>query len=212
MFQRPNATRTLVFTLLLALCGGLQAGTIIGPGDTATDANDGAAPLVAVDLAHSHFLPAGTYMASSFNYQFTTSVGSATPALEISNGSGGYTTIAVGNSVTDTGTTPFQSTAFGGSNLFSVPVGGENVYAAVYVSGSSAPVGFLDGSGSTYINYSGANIPAVGVDVGGGGGTGTFSRTYDFSIAVTSVPEPCSLVLCGLGAASLFVAARRRKV
>jgi hypothetical protein len=100
---------------------------------------------------------------------------------------------------------------FGGTDTFTL-TSSETVYAGIYQVnyGSNAPIGFLDGSGSV-VAYGYANAPIIGEALSGGQ-SGTFARTYDFSIGVASVPEPSTLVLAGIaGAAGLVVAYRRRR-
>ena len=93
----------LVIVILLALFvshWASPAGTtvIVGPGDVATDTNDGIG-LCIIDTDHSQVLSAGQYQATLFNYQFgqydQVPGGQVTPFLATKSGSV-FTPIAVG--------------------------------------------------------------------------------------------------------------------
>ena len=178
-----------------------RAGIVIGPGDTSINSNDTNPATLVVDLVAPMTLAAGTYTADSFNYAFlqTTDgpIGGTIEPLLLTESGGQYEPIAMGDTVTYGAPTAFASHPFGGSGTFTLAAS-ETVYAGLYqvTDGNSAPVGFLDGSGSVFA-FGYAAPPAIGEAIGGGL-SGTFSRTYDFSIGLASaVPEPSALVLAG---------------
>ncbi|GBF85489.1 hypothetical protein AsFPU3_2549 [Aphanothece sacrum FPU3] len=106
--------------------------------------------------------------------------------------------------------------SFGGSNTFSLAANSTE-FAGLYWDAQNGefrmPVGYNYNNGSAFIRYSGANSPLVGTPISGGA-SGTFTRTYDFSITVDSVtqsvPEP--LTILGAGAAISFGTAFKRKL
>jgi len=213
-----------VLTIWLGLAAAeARAGLTIGPGETAIDNQDHDFNLMVVDLNNPQVFAAGAYVAGPFNYQFSnilgTPAGTITPLILISNGGNSYTPVAVGAPVTYGGPTAFISTPFGGSDTFSLSAP-TTVYAGLYWSdpGGSPftdqmPVGFNDTIGSSLDLYSeppghgGANVPVVGTPIsfgGTGGAEGIFTRTYDFSIGGTGVPEPSSFVLATIGALGMI--------
>jgi hypothetical protein len=65
------------------------------------------------------------------------------------------------------------------------------------------PIGYENFVGNDFVVYgggtgAGANPPQVGTQISGTG-QGFFSRIYDFSIQVDSVPEPSTLLLAFAG-------------
>lgn len=209
-----------VSTSLAFLAAGSCVAAVVGPGDTAINAQDTAADLLVVDLTHPLNLAAGNHVVSLFSYQFAGggSGGTITPILLSGNGINAFTSLAVGSTVTFVGATPFISTAFGGSSTFTLAAP-TTVYAGLFWDGTTGvnlmPVGADFLVGNSYIRYSGANAPVVGAAVSGGG-SGTFTRTYDFSITVdpttpTAVPEPDTLMLFALGLTGIGLARRARK-
>jgi hypothetical protein len=150
-----------------------------------------------------------------------------------------YTIIAVGSDdVVPTGSGFYQATETSG--IFNVPLGGETVYAGFVNVNGPQPVdwqyigggGNIIGPGASAVDshfnpgfdfLTGNNPVQVGdqfTESGGGGGasattgpTGAayeINREYQFAVAVSTVPEPSSVVLLCLGGAGLFLAARRR--
>jgi hypothetical protein len=196
------------------------AGTIVGPGNVGAGAGDGAFNLIAVDLNNPVTLPAGSYVASLFNYQFTNfsgfdTTGKISPIL-LTGGGTSFTPIAVGNSINYAGPTAFISVPFGGADAFTL-ANTTTIYGGLYWDAPGPfsaeprmPVGY-QGGGSSFVVYGGgfgpgANSPVVGDPISGeagGSAEGFFSRNYNFSIEVdpTAVPEPSSfiLALAGLG-------------
>lgn len=206
--------------------GQSQADTIAGPGDVYIDANDSAISLLIVDLTASRTLDAGNYLASTFNYQFShwggNGVGgTVAPFLATYDGSH-YNVIAVGDSVLDPLGVPtsFRSATFGGSNTFTLG-STTTVFAGLYeqnIPGYRQPIGFANG-GASYLLYNSGlagtgnvDFPVVGSGISGGNATGTFARSYDFSIGIVQspVPEPSSAAMFSIGAAALLAYSRRK--
>lgn len=222
-----SITATVALTLSLLHAGQTKADTILGPGDVSIAANDEAASLIVVDLTTSQALSAGSYSASTFNYQFSAFGGNAVggtvaPFLATFDGAH-YSVIAVGDTVSTPigGVGAFTSVAFGGSNTFTLG-SATTVFAGLYeknIAGFKEPIGFAAG-GSSYLLFNSGfagpgdvNFPVVGSDISGGNGAGTFARSYDFSVGVTAaVPEPSSVVLLAAGALALLAHSRRKAV
>jgi hypothetical protein len=189
-----------------------SATVVVGPGQNPVNSNDTAWYLDVVELDNAQTLAAGTYTATTLNTQFTgTPQGTITPFLAVASGNG-YTPIAIGSAIDASSATPaFASTAFGGSDRFTL-TSATTVYAGVYsTSTGNMAVGFDNGVGSTYITYGYADAPVLGQALSGNN-IGQFSRTYDFSINVSAVPElsTWAMMLAGFGA--LAFAGYRRKV
>ncbi len=188
----------------------------VGPGDVAINANDGANPLLVVDLVNPTSLSAGEYQATNFNYEFSggSNIGGVVTPVLVTGGGTDYTVLAQGDPVPFGGVTGgFTTIPFGGDDMFSLPLGGE-VFAAFFwqgQGGQASPLGFLNNEGGAFIRFGGGtNAPVVGQPISGGS-QGTFARTYDFSVTidgVAAVPEPASMTL--LGVAGLAMLRRRR--
>lgn len=193
-----------------------SASIVIGNGDTVSGSNDSAFDFIAIDLTNPISLLAGSYSVATFNYQFTTSdptLGGSIQPFLATGSVPDFTAIAVGDGVTYTADGAFTSVAFGGVNSFTLP-STTTVYAGIHWDGEGSnrmPVGYSS-SGSSFLRLSGAIPPLTGFSIGGGGSS-IFSRTYDFSITVdtSSVPEPASVGLAGVGLFLAAVAARRRR-
>lgn len=170
-----------------------------------------------VDLSSTLFLPAGQYNATNFSFN-AGQPGDVQPFLAIVTGTSGghnlYSVIAAGNDNT-VSTNGIQTVLFGGSSAFTVPAGGETVFAgienvsATTTSGNpvftNLSVGSDDheapgfgGPFTTSTTFGPVNNPAIG-------------RSYAFNITLAAVPEPSTFILSGLGLVGLLVAARRRK-
>lgn len=220
---------TFVFALAVLLNAGIapslaSAGFTIGTGDVQGFTHDSAYDIIAVDLNNPATFGPGQFIASTFNYQFNTTVignpsagisGSITPIL-LTGGGTNFTPIAIGNTINYTGPTAFLSVTFGGSSAFTLSAI-TTVYAGVYWTdvGSGPdermPIGFDNNIGNVFVVYGGgtgpgANTPAIGTQINGTG-QGFFNRKYDFSISVEEanpVPGPSSLLSAITGAVALF--------
>ncbi|GEM_PF-3277532 len=194
------------------------AGFVVGPGNVAAAASDGAFDIIAVDLNNPLTFAPGSYIASIFNYQFDNfgfvTTGTITPIL-LTGGGTNFTPIAVGSTITYNGPTAFVAAGFGGLNAFTLTTS-TTVYGGLYWEATSPdgselrmPVGYV-GPGSSFVVYGGgfgpgANPPVVGTKISGSA-EGFFSRNYDFSIEselVAAVPAPSSLLLALAGIGGL---------
>src|SRR4051812_43115752 len=87
-----TSTRALFTTLLLLpMASAARADFIVGPGPIDAHSHAGSPDAINVDLSAPITLPAGTYLASHFNYQFLngagadfTVAGSVAPILAVS--------------------------------------------------------------------------------------------------------------------------------
>jgi hypothetical protein len=223
--------------LILGPVAAAQATSVtFGPDSfTAAGNQDSSGTRANFDYTAPTTLGAGTWTLSNFSFQ-ASQAGDAQPVIATVSGTAGsgsetYTLIAIGTDTTVTGS-GFNSVS--DTATFTVPLGGETVYAGFvnqnaqpvdWVGDNNVPNGpFNDAHFNPGYNISNESTPpaVVGdtfVESGGGGSSSSSSngayelgRVYQFSITVTnSVPEPASVVLFGLGAMGLFVAVRRRK-
>ncbi len=101
------------------------------------------------------------------------------------------------------GTSPFGFGTFNGP-VFDF-IGSGNLISGVTVDGSTTVGGFdaslvtltTDGAGGQFMEV---NLQSI-----------LFGASANITLDVSTVPEPASMILCGLGALGLFVAARRRR-
>jgi hypothetical protein len=94
-------------------------------------------------------------------------------------------------------------TAAGGAPYFEVVAFNGSTYANSTIRGRSGS--FIQGSSLVAVGSS-SPVPNIGDSLVGGPGTGTFPSFY-----VTSVPEPTTLALAGLGGLASLVALRRKQ-
>ena len=179
--------------LILFVAGAIAAqptahAAMIGPGVSIPyTALDSAGTRTNVDVSTAINLPAGTYEAANFSFAAGQN-GNVQPFLATSTGTPGtgaaaYSVIAAGsdNSVTTSGT---QTVLFGGSGTFTVPLGGETVYAGITNSAPNNPVYTQLGAG-----LDDHNSPAFASPVTVAQSLSSFSnpglnREYAFSVGV----------------------------
>jgi hypothetical protein len=208
---------------LLGIAGAASASTVdIGPGANVAGANqqDTYGAKTFVDITDQMTLPAGAYTASEFNYNANgADPNDLQPFLAIvapgytANGSNtdGFDVIAAGSD--SQSLAGINSVPFGGTqSTFTVPSGGETVYAGFLTLNSQFSVDPI------YFNVEGADdssSPSSPSTVNDSSMVNNFNnpglgREYAFSITVTSiVPEPASLGLLAIG--GLAALSRRRR-
>src|SRR5262249_14981126 len=156
------------------------AGFIIGPGNVPTNAHAGSGDSINTDLSAPETLGPGTYTASMFNYLFQSAsglnvTGSITPLVMVivNPDFSDIRPIAIGNAVTFTGTTPFMSIPFGGSNTFTL-TSTTTVYAGFYWQSPDFtgaldyrdPIPYMHGPGINVVGYfNGAAPPVIGTPI-----------------------------------------------
>jgi hypothetical protein len=216
--------KTLLTTCLgIALIGSASAVTIgFGPGlvgvqDTQSNgANNQMRQNI--NITDTVFLAAGTYQATTWDYQAAADSGTAGvtqgvfPFLTIVNGPANHTVLAFGATIdTDPGTQ--NGVPFGGSNhTFTIPGGGALIAAGIQSpSGIGVQNNILTDTGFGVTDH--AN--SLNFDEAGGVGNtldsfghSNLPRTYAFSIEVDLIPEPSSFALLGLAGLALL---RRRR-
>ena len=218
--RRRKAVASLCVLMALALGSATSAQATpitigLGPNASATN-TDNSGTRINVDLASAVTLQPGTYTATSFDFTVA-GTGNAQPFLAVvASGTPGsnaiYDPIAVGNNVDITSFTSLttSSTAFGGSNTFTL-LTPTTVYAGVSnISGGPNPVGFIDHSDS--IKRDDHSNPAQSLTVGTDLTTFTnYGLPREYAFSITTTPEPSSFILGGLAAVGLFFAVRRRR-
>jgi hypothetical protein len=208
---------TLVAVGLIAVTASMAEATTLGWGDRTVGNNDSDADMIIVSTgASTQTLTAGTYQATNFNFQFTeaqtTIGGSVRPLILISPSTNVYNVIAMGSVIPYSAPTSFGTVAFGGTNTFTLAATTQ-VFGGFYWDGSSGqrnPIGF-NGGGDAFLRCAGAAAPALNTNISGGFPLGFTGRAYDFSIDISPVPEPCTVVLGGTAALGFAAIARRRR-
>ena len=218
------SNKTLLTTCLgIVLIGSASAATIgFGPGlvgvqDTQSNgANNQMRQNI--NITDTVFLAAGTYQATTWDYQAAADSGTAGvtqgvfPFLTIVNGPANHTVLAFGATIdTDPGTQ--NGVPFGGSNhTFTIPGGG-----ALIAAGIQSPSGIGVQNNILTDTGFGATDHANSLNFDEAGGVGNtldsfghsnLPRTYAFSIEVDLIPEPSSFALLGLAGLALL---RRRR-
>jgi hypothetical protein len=198
---------------------------VIGPGDVPTaSAHAGSGNSINTQLVNPATLGPGTYTATLFDYRFLdaeglTVIGSITPLVMtvVKPDFSDVRPVAIGDGVTFTGTTPFVSAAFGGSDTFTLATA-TTVYAGFYWQ-SPDFTGNLDfrdpipyvhpGSGTNVVGYfNGAAAPVIGTPITAPS-RGLDDNLFAFSIQIEPapapvVPEPSTLLLALAGGVGLL--------
>ncbi|MGC8552964.1 MAG: PEP-CTERM sorting domain-containing protein, partial [Phycisphaerae bacterium] len=193
--------------------------TVIGPGTgITTNTLDSGGTRTNIDLSYASTLAAGRYTSTSFSFE-AEAVGDVQPFLAIlSSGTAGssnavYQLIAVGsdNNIASSAGYGLHTVAFGPADTFTVPIGGEQVFAGFTGTTGNNPVPLDNGTGADA-----HNPPAFpNSDFVVGGTLPSFSypnlpREYAFAITVAA-PEPTPLALIGCVTAGLLLLRRKRK-
>lgn len=214
---------TVLISGVLALAASASADYVVGPGaGIGANAYDSGGTRTNISLISTVTLPTGSYRATQFSF-VAGAIGDVVPFLAIfSSGTLGSSTevfqvIAVGsdNNITSSAGYGSHTNVFGGSNTFSVPIGGETIYAGITGTTGNNPVPLL------FIGADAHNPPAFPIaDFVPGSNLPAFAsypdlaREYAFSVGVVSVPTPSAgiLMLCGaLGALCLAVRSARTR-
>ncbi len=158
----------------------------LGTGDVQATILDGARGDIVIDLNQPIMLPAGTYTASDFSYEWNVNgphgFGTVQPLLVTGSGTS-YSPLAIGaEQSNDTTLTGFVTTDFGGLNRF-VLAEPTTVYAAFAWDGQPN-IAYASTSGpGIYQIWNGFSAVNLG-GVLGGTNSGNLARTYDFSVSV----------------------------
>lgn len=194
--------------------------TVIGPGaGITTNTLDSGGTRTNIDLYFAATLAAGNYTATNFSFE-AGAAGDVQPFLAIlSSGTAGssnavYKVIAVGsdNNITSSAGYGLHSVAFGPADTFTIPTGGEQVFAGFTGTTGNNPVPLLNGTGADAHNP--PAFPNSDFVVGNTLPSFSYSdlaREYAFAITVAA-PEPTPAALIGCAAASLLVLRQRRKM
>ena len=208
-----------------AFCSTARA-DVLGPGDISDTGliNDGYLVGDSIDFnGTSPPLGAGTYRASDFSCRIACANGDSGVIVPfLANGLNGFIPIAVGSPIAYSAPQPWTDYGFGGSDTFTLS-DPTTVYAGYYwktTSGAIAPIAFLNGVGDTQYIEGAFDSSAVGSPAAyapvvnttlGINNFGYYIRDYQFSITVSSVPEPNTFVLLATGLIGLLAYAWRKR-
>lgn len=176
------------------------------PHEAMDTANTG--PRTNVDEGYSHVLSAGKYRATDFSFAFGRN-GSVTPFLAKLTGDNQYEVLAVGDTVTVTGSGA-MSVVFGGTDFFVLDAP-TRIYGGIVNPTGDNPIYLNDGTSPFLTDHSGgAKLVSPVGRVLSGFSNPNLGRTYAFAINVQAVPEPGTLLMALIGLLGLTLIVRRR--